>query len=176
MQDEYAGDIGDFGKFALLRTLARGERLGVCWYRVPDEKKGNDGSHRAYLDRPERYRALDQTVFDALKSLRDNLALRSIHNLEQLGLLPRAVFHGIRVPQESGSRGEWFDEMRQTVKRCTVVFLDPDNGINRSRITLKSVSCEEISTLLYDRHALLVYHHQTRMKGGANAAQPSGAR
>lgn len=32
MHDRYAGDIGDVGKFPLLRGLATGRRLGVCWY------------------------------------------------------------------------------------------------------------------------------------------------
>src|ERR1700684_4163658 len=40
MQDRYVGDVGDFGKFGLLRALC-GEshplplKLGVVWYRFP---------------------------------------------------------------------------------------------------------------------------------------------
>jgi hypothetical protein len=41
MQDRYAGDIGDFGKFALLRALeGAGLSVGVNWYKTdtaPDE-------------------------------------------------------------------------------------------------------------------------------------------
>ena len=39
MQDRYVGDVGDFGKYGLLRSLCRGDehgaafRLGVLWYR-----------------------------------------------------------------------------------------------------------------------------------------------
>jgi hypothetical protein len=167
MQDKYAGDIGDFGKFALLRTLAPDLRLGVCWYRVADETTGNDGRHRAYLDRQERFRALDEVVFEALKPLARHTTRRSIRILEQLGLLPGAVFHGVAVPRQSTSRETWFEAMRQTVRKCDLVFLDPDNGIAKSRSTHKSVSCAEISTLLGDSRTLLVYHHQTSMKGGA---------
>ena len=37
MQDRYAGDIGDYGKLGLLRSLSRtGLRIGVNWYLTPD--------------------------------------------------------------------------------------------------------------------------------------------
>ena len=35
MQDNYVGDIGDYGKYGLLRNVtAAGLRLAVNWYRV----------------------------------------------------------------------------------------------------------------------------------------------
>ena len=35
MQDCYAGDIGDYGKFALLRELReQGLSVGVNWYKT----------------------------------------------------------------------------------------------------------------------------------------------
>lgn len=35
MQDCYAGDIGDYGKFALLRELCKqGLSIGVNWYKT----------------------------------------------------------------------------------------------------------------------------------------------
>ena len=37
MQNRYAGDIGDFGKLGLLRTLyAAGFSVGVNWYLNPN--------------------------------------------------------------------------------------------------------------------------------------------
>ena len=38
MQNQYTGDIGDFGKLGLLRVLQEsGLTIGVNWYLVPDE-------------------------------------------------------------------------------------------------------------------------------------------
>ena len=35
MQDRYAGDIGDFGKIALLQQIReKGLTIGVNWYKV----------------------------------------------------------------------------------------------------------------------------------------------
>jgi hypothetical protein len=31
MQNRYVGDIGDYLKLSILRTLSRGYRLGVAW-------------------------------------------------------------------------------------------------------------------------------------------------
>ena len=56
MQDRYAGDIGDFGKYGLLRALC-GEalRLGVLWYAFEGDRKRapNDGKRIDYLDPPD---------------------------------------------------------------------------------------------------------------------------
>ncbi|MBL8226393.1 MAG: hypothetical protein JNM50_13800 [Chromatiales bacterium] len=168
MQDKYAGDIGDFGKFALLRALAPDRRLGVCWYAVESEVHNNDGRHTAYLAQPERFRSLDPVVFDALKGKLSDGGPRSIRRLEELGLLPGAVFHGRLVPRSRSERHIWFQELRQTIKTCELVFLDPDNGISFGASSHKAVALDEIQALAKDGHALLVYHHQGRLKGGAS--------
>ena len=36
MQDQYAGDIGDFVKYGLLRAISEGKCLGVAWYLCTD--------------------------------------------------------------------------------------------------------------------------------------------
>jgi len=45
MQDRYAGDVGDFVKLGLLRAISPGRKLGVAWYRYPDEAHNGDGRH-----------------------------------------------------------------------------------------------------------------------------------
>ncbi len=50
IQDRYSGDIGDYGKLGLLRSLSRtGLRIGVNWYLTPDEDHNGDGRHTDYL-------------------------------------------------------------------------------------------------------------------------------
>ncbi len=46
MQDRYAGDIGDFGKFSLLTELSKqGLAIGINWYKTEPmiSEKNNDG-------------------------------------------------------------------------------------------------------------------------------------
>lgn len=56
MQDKYVGDVGDFGKYALLKAMQKefGLSLGVVWYLVnPNDTDGEhqakDGKHVGYL-------------------------------------------------------------------------------------------------------------------------------
>jgi len=53
MQDRYVGDIGDYLKLSILRTLSPGYRLGVAWWLFPDEAHNGDGRHVDYLNRPD---------------------------------------------------------------------------------------------------------------------------
>jgi hypothetical protein len=54
VQDRYAGDLGDYLMFGLLRWMAPDSsafpRLGVAWYRTVDEVHNADGNHVAYLN------------------------------------------------------------------------------------------------------------------------------
>ena len=50
MKDQYVGDIGDFGKYGLLRYLnGRSLRIGVNWYLTPRDGR-TDGNHTEYLE------------------------------------------------------------------------------------------------------------------------------
>lgn len=76
MQDNYVGDIGDYGKYGLLRNVtAAGLQLAVNWYRVvlppsneqddgeciscSKKPKQKDGKYTSYLEHPEKYRHYD---------------------------------------------------------------------------------------------------------------------
>jgi hypothetical protein len=50
-----------------------------------------------------------------------------------------------------------------------LVFLDPDNGLEGERLTPKSTALAELAALRRPNRALLLYHHQTRLPGGAGA-------
>ena len=168
MQDRYAGDVGDFGKFAILRALAGMRRLGVCWYRSSGAgEQNNDGRHVDYLKQPERYRALDPGAFDAMA--RVVRGTRSLRALEQCALLPGATYHGEEVPRRLADRRAWFERLASTVDHCDLVFTDADNGLEWSSLTPKCVARDEVRALRRRGRALLLYHHQTRRAGGARA-------
>ena len=67
MQDRYVGDVGDFGKYGLLRYLGgkldggfeyfEPMRMGVIWYLYPDESHNADGKYTGYLDETPANRA-----------------------------------------------------------------------------------------------------------------------
>lgn len=176
VQDRYAGDIGDFGKFAFLRALAGRDPVGVCWYRTDGSREATkDGRYLQYVDHPERFRALDPTAFDTLAKFVEVFRRcphrRRIADLEHLDLLPATTrYHSVLCPSGSAAkpaRLTWASDMRAAMHGAKLVLLDPDNGFEGASPTHKSVLLSELVALRQRGRALLLYHHQTRRKGGA---------
>ncbi len=97
MQDAYVGDVGDFGKYGLLRALCardpHGEalRLGVLWYRcggASGEGPG-DGSHTDYIFSPYEEQLLQQCDPALWETMRELVSTaRTISGLEASSALP----------------------------------------------------------------------------------------
>lgn len=175
MQDRYAGDIGDFVKLGLLRAISEGRRLGIAWYRFPDESHNSDGRHISYLSKPQIYSSLDPELFRHLQTV--VAGTRTIESL--LGVLPGAAssdalldLASVPVRERRQWRYDWFARVQSDLKECDIVFADPDNGIvddddhrkGRARFG-KQIPLEEVKSLARGRCAI-VYHHNTRKKGG----------
>lgn len=182
MQDRYVGDVGDFGKFGLLRALVgsldSSLRLGVVWCAFPDESHNGDGRHIAYL-RDDAMVALDPELHAKLRALVDS-GSRSIAALEAAGILPQStIFY--RQPTTGLAEGigpagrlrtiyreRWHSGALQTTKDADLVFFDPDNGIATeatSRSGPKSgkfIFRDEIAAFWERGQSLVVYHHLNR--------------
>ncbi len=177
MQDRYAGDIGDYVKFAILRSIMPGYRLGVAWWLFPDESHNDDGRHIDYLDQPEKWRSFDPELFDGLRRIVTS-GERQVLALQNAEFLPEAVYCDECIPtggtpiERRIARAEWFQCVKLTINGCNLLFLDPDNGLETKHFEEgalkagKSVSLAELQALQAPERALVVYHHQTRMAGG----------
>src|SRR5688500_14909465 len=102
MQNRYTGDVGDFGKYGLLRLLAgesdssRRLRLGIIWCLYPDEGHNADGNHTSYLNDParkqRRFAACDTDLYDAMRLLVP--AHRRVSEIPGLGIFsPDTTFY-----------------------------------------------------------------------------------
>lgn len=185
MQDRYAGDVGDFGKFSLLQHLLGNteHRLGVIWYLFPDESHNSDGDHIDYLIKPKFLRC-DKYLCEKLSKI--VCGDRSVSALEKEKFLPdntvyfseRLDFH-LRYPSQKKQdkeareikRQEWLNQAVKKTAKCTAIFLDPDNGLQISschRINqLKSgkfTYYSEIAKLTYGKNISIIYHHLNRHK------------
>lgn len=178
MQDRYAGDVGDFVKLGLLRTLSPGGQLGVAWYRYPDESHNGDGRHITYLDQPHRHEHLDPFLISHLRNITKNE--RSINSLlpvlEGVISSDEAVDSSAISPRERRTwRAAWFTRMMEKLSQCDLVFADPDNGIiddedwRKGRAKFgKQMPLSEVQQLAQGRCAV-IYHHNTRRPGGHDA-------
>jgi len=155
MQDRYTGDVGDFGKYGLLRSLAginppsdENLRLGVVWYRtdpghVADPKDQEDGKHRTYLrETAQRYRDCDPALHAAMMMFL-NRKRRLVKNIPALGIFPDSTSYydanlgfdhlpwkGPKTsPDRQAHRRDWFTGALARTAQAELVFLDPDNGL-----------------------------------------------
>ena len=165
MQDRYTGDVGDFGKYSLLRRLCAlrdGDveplKLGVVWYQPNPElitsETAPDGKFIAYLcpkqkdvgeEQEREYRCCDPPLYDTLREIVKSTS-RCVEAVERANLLGTGtVFHRDRVPGPvQGARGEaraakrqrWVDDALGATEGCDVVFLDPDNGLEPKAVPI----------------------------------------
>ena len=178
MQDRYAGDVGDFVKLGLLRSLSPGRKLGVVWYRYPNESHNGDGRHITYLDQPQHYEHLGPVLFSHLRNItRDARSISSLlPMLEGVISSEESVDSSMIAPRERRSwRTAWFKRVRERLSTCDLVFADPDNGIiddadwRKGRAKFgKQMPLAEVQEVAKGRCAV-IYHHNTRRRGGHDA-------
>ena len=188
MQNRYTGDIGDFGKFLLLKALFPEHRIGTVWYLYPDETHNNDGSHIVCDANPSLFRrcaGIDPVMAESFNAIFRHPA-RHVGLFESAGLIPSGVYFSEPVlgadPNDPLHRPAWHaDALRHIAAHsCGVVCLDPDNGIEpRSKSKAapsargKYVTHDEIESFFQIaevRHCI-IYQHPHRMKNHAAQAR-----
>ena len=172
MQDRYAGDVGDFGKFGMLRCLEKsGLSVGVNWYLVGDESHNNDGKHIGYIT-DKKFVGCDDALLELLGTLVERGG-RAVSRIEELKLLSTDKYYHerLREPNEKAfTRDMWHKKALNTLEENELVFLDPDNGIipkSVGRNSIKSVKYvlpEEIVDYYDAGHSVVFYSHRTREK------------
>jgi len=189
LQNKYFGDIGDFGKYGLLRSLRSGglpgkrpASLGVAWWLVPDDHKSPDGRFTEYLEKPEKFRLCDEQLFDKIKHLVKKRR-RDVSGASDKKILGGAEFFEKTLDfsdhsaaSETGraerreKRKRWVGEAVEKAKNRDIVFLDPDNGIEipstkkHHRAGPKFVFYDEIGEFVARSRVVVVYHHLCRHK------------
>ncbi len=174
MRDEFVGDIGDYGKYGLLRAICGFRRhdprdslsLGVVWYFNPSD--GDPGGSRLdYLMDAERFRPCDPALFHTLFWIVVSNR-RSVARIRDSEIFPGGtVFFEEHVPPDRGNREGWLDRALAETARPKLVFLDPDNGLaNNSRSddrpSRKHVYLKEVSRFVSQGNSVVIYHHLGR--------------
>ena len=171
MRDRFVGDIGDYGKYGLLRALCGisegglGEKLslGIVWYFAEDRAVD-------YLDKPERFKVCDQQLFHELKGIVAR-GQRNIQSIASGRIFPDDTsFVPDPVPANLGRRQAWLEGALRETRGCDLVFLDPDNGlasvpIHEGRISAKHAYCEELEPFLRRGQSLVAWHQPGFLKG-----------
>lgn len=138
MKNQYFGDVGDYGKYGLLRFIAKhGVTIAVNWYLTPRDQS-NDGNIRGYLGKNSN-RIYDPELFDALREMcaRDEKDVRRFAERE---MLPGAIYFddivqppitdsALSVKDKRLARERWHQQALVGCCGQELVFVDPDNGL-----------------------------------------------
>jgi len=112
-----------------LRSFIRNQRLrlGICWLKTHNRNEGH-GAKIGYLSQPEKWRAFDPELFDALCDWKSNAHARSLNLADRPGILKGAIFFNDVVPSDYKKRTSYFLACQSALKECDLIFFDPDNG------------------------------------------------
>ena len=171
MKHQYFGDVGDYGKYGLLRFIAkRGVTIAVNWYLTPDDQS-NDGSIRGYLAN-EKNRIFDPELFDVLREM-CIYKEKSVSCFAKREMIPGAVYFDnivqplftdstLSVAEKRLARERWHQQALAGCVGQDLVFMDPDNGLRAGSPTArkdapKYVYASEVYSY-YNRGQNVVYY------------------
>ena len=191
MQNRYVGDVGDYGKYALLRRLSGSENglsvgLGVVWCLFPDENQKNDGSYISYLENYE-FTELDPGLHGILDRIVSS-GQRSVIAISEYGCLPLStIFFADPISSAKGARiapaerilhrEAWLRACLNETQKCELVFFDPDNGLEVSSVPKhhpkagKYIYWNELAPFWQRGNTLLIYHHLNRTVSAARQVE-----
>ena len=172
MKDQYVGDIGDFGKYSLLRAFTdAGVKVGVNWY-LTENDGSTDGKFTEYLKKNDRISEYDSVVFKTLKNIAFNKT-KSVMDIQKSGILPGAVYYSALLspkgtPSERREeRQRWFEKSETVFKDSELIFMDPDNGLLEKNdpsvlSAEKYVLPDEVREYFMKGHNVVYYCHKGR--------------
>lgn len=171
MKNQYVGDIGDFGKYSMLRAFVdAGVKVGVNWY-LTENDGSNDGKFTDYLKKGKMRRYCPE-IFDALIDIADKKD-KSVTDIEDSGILPGVRFYS-DILKPDGTPGDreqerscWFQESMHELADSELIFMDPDNGLLESDDPTKLggekyVLPSEVESYFIEGHNVVYYCHKGR--------------
>lgn len=169
MKNQYFGDVNDYQKYGLLRTLIYGGqyKIGVCWMLTADDGR-TDGKFTSFLNQPQVWRKYDPQLFDLLYKSVVSDRSRNVALAQNTNMLPGAEFYSELLTDSRNHRTKYFNEMKEKFSNCRLIFFDPDNGIEIKsaakgrRNSAKYVYWDELNETYESGHSILLYQHFRR--------------
>ena len=181
MKNQYLGDIGDYGKYGLLRFLAKkGVKIGVNWYLTKCDPTVNHGNDNKYLEKSDN-RVYDEELFDAMKSLAHK-ERKSVADIKARDLIPNAIYFDEMLStderpakERKAARDRWHGRALAALFGTQLVFADPDVGTrdmekesDRKRVSHKGGEHYALTSELADYYGhgqdVVYYCHRARRR------------
>jgi len=187
MKNQYAGDVNDFRKYAILRALASCRiKISICWMLTADDS-GSDGRRVRYLQEPKTWARLDPELYASLGESIARTRTRSVADIEKCVLLDGFRFYGDPVPPDRTRRAAFLTALlEKSSGTADLIFFDPDNGVRDRRFTRspseKHLYWHEVTTAFAWGFSVVFYQHFPRLprnefigQGARIAAARTGA-
>lgn len=171
MKNQYFGDINDFKKYGLLRSIISASNLNIliAWMLTTDDGS-TDGKFIEYLEKPEKWEKYDKELYSELVKLIQNNKERKVSLIENSEVLNRCKYFSNNILDPAEQREIWFSDLVDKSKNSDLIFLDPDNGLEikstkyGTRNSSKFLYCHEVKLLWELGKSLLIYQHFIREK------------
>ena len=183
MKDQYFGDINDYRKYGLLRSLTNNGanfNVGVCWMLTPDDNSNDGGKKKLHYLRksnvrkwepfdPRLYATIRQKIWH---SERDEVVKneRRVSHFDTNILANSTALTDI-LGDSMRDRKEYFDRAFSTFvdAKSDLLFFDPDNGFagdvghkgmkKGSSNSCKHLFSDEVARCIDAEFSALVYQH-----------------
>lgn len=171
MKNQYFGDINDYKKYGLLRSIISHSKLKVlvAWMLTEDDGS-TDGKFIEYLNYPDKWKHFDPELYAKTVELLNSSEVRGVSMIENTNLLFGSQFFSILVPDQPEKRNRWFYDLLSHSESSDLVFLDPDNGLEikskkyGTKDSSKFLYWHEVKSLWETGKSLLIYQHFIREK------------
>jgi len=136
MKNRFYGDVNDYIKYVILDIFAKQyAAIGINWYLTDDDHgKQNDGGRIEYLDKEDEWKDYNPRIFEQLKK-RVEAGQRNISCCQQDKIVDFKYEFREQLPDNANHydyerlRAQWHSRAKASLKKCDLVFFDPDIGV-----------------------------------------------
>ncbi len=170
MQERYLGDIHDYFKFIFLKFLSHKlkRKVGLNWYLIDprdiglNEIKKVDGEKRNYLLQ-KKFSDIDKTIFQEFLKFQNKKNRKIALFTKKTHLKQYINFFNHKITNKTRLR--WYEESISHFKKQSIIFLDPDNGLQKNikieKKSLKHINVEEVKGYLTNRKTIIYTQFQS---------------
>ena len=190
MQERYLGDIHDYFKFIFLKflSLKLKKKVGLNWYLIDpieiglNEIKKVDGEKRSYLLQ-NKFLDIDKNISKEFFKFKNKKKRKIDQFVEKTHLKKYINFFNDKITNKTRLR--WFEESILHFKKQSIIFLDPDNGLQKNikikKKSLKHLNIEEVKgyltngkTVIYTQFQSFNKHHRIYLREIINLFKENG--
>ncbi len=190
MQERYLGDIHDYFKFIFLKflSLKLKKKVGLNWYLIDpieiglNEIKKVDGEKRSYLLQ-NKFLDIDKNISKEFLKFKNKKKRKIVQFVEKTHLKKYINFFNDKITNKTRLR--WFEESILHFKKQSIIFLDPDNGLQKNikikKKSLKHLNIEEVKgyltngkTVIYTQFQSFNKHHRIYLREIINLFKENG--